>query len=64
MHYYDGNILYVIVSYFSPYMHPTYLVCNKVELQRVKQTIATDHSLSQDKNQFTCQTVLKMILIF
>jgi hypothetical protein len=35
------------------------LVCNKVELQRVKQTIATDHQLSADKNQFTCQTVLK-----
>jgi hypothetical protein len=39
------------------------LVCNKVELQSVKQTIATDHQLSVDKNQFTCQTVLKMILI-
>jgi hypothetical protein len=24
MHYYDRNILYVIVSYFFPYMHPTY----------------------------------------
>jgi hypothetical protein len=27
----------------------------------VKQAIATDHQLSADKNQFTCQTVLKMI---
>jgi hypothetical protein len=33
------------------------------KMQRVKQTIATDHQLSADKNQFTCQTVLKMILI-
>jgi hypothetical protein len=39
------------------------LVCNKVKLQRVKHTIATDHQLSADKNQFTCQTVFKMILI-
>jgi hypothetical protein len=66
MHYYDKNILYVIISYFFPYIHNTsyLLVCNKVELQRVKQTITTDHQLSEDKNQFTCQTVLKMILIF
>jgi hypothetical protein len=54
MHYYDGNILYVIVSYFFPVYASYLLVCNKVELQRVKQTIATDHQLSEDKNQFTC----------
>jgi hypothetical protein len=46
------------------FVYASYLVCNKVELQKVKQTIATDHQLSEDKNQFTCQTVLKMILIF
>jgi hypothetical protein len=45
------NFFLVYVSYL--------LVCNKVELQRVKQTIATDHQLSAD----TCQTVFKMILI-
>jgi hypothetical protein len=49
-------------NFFSVYAFYL-LVCNKVELQRVKQTIATDHQLSADKNQFTCQTVLKMILI-
>jgi hypothetical protein len=49
------HIFFVYASYL--------LVCNKVELQRVKQTIATYHQLSADKNQFTCQTVLKMILI-
>jgi hypothetical protein len=64
MHYYDGNILYVIVSNFFPVYASYLLVCKKVELQRVKQTITTDHQLSEDKNQFTCQTVLKMILIF
>jgi hypothetical protein len=64
MHYYDGNILYVIVSYFFPVYASYLLVCNKVELQRVKHIIATYHQLSEDKNQFTCQTVLKMILIF
>jgi hypothetical protein len=64
MHYYDGNILYVIFFIFFPVYTSYLLVCNKIELQRVKQTIATDHQLSEDKNQFTCQTVLKMILIF
>jgi hypothetical protein len=64
MHYYDENNLYVIVSYLFPVYASYLLVCNKVELQRVKQTIATDHQLSEDKNQFTGQTVLKMILIF
>jgi hypothetical protein len=49
---------------FFPVYASYLLVCNKVELQRVKQTIATDHQLSEDKNQFTCQTILKMILIF
>jgi hypothetical protein len=54
-------LLFHIFSVYVSYL----LVCNKVvELQRVKQTIATDHQLSEDKNQFTCQTVLKMILIF
>jgi hypothetical protein len=64
MHYYDGNILYVIVSYIFSVYASYLLICNKVKLQRVKQTIATDHQLSEDKNQFTYQTVLKMILIF
>jgi hypothetical protein len=49
-------------NFFSVYTSYL-LVCNKVELQRVKQTIATYHQLSADKNQFTCQTVLKMTLI-
>jgi hypothetical protein len=53
-------LLFHIFSVYASYL----LVCNKVELQRVKQTIATDHQLLEDKNQFTCQTVLKMILIF
>jgi hypothetical protein len=36
MHYYDGNILYVIVSYiFSVYAFYL-LVCNKVELQKTR----------------------------
>jgi hypothetical protein len=63
MHYYDVNILYVIVLYFFPVYASYLLVCNKGELQRVKQTIAIDHQLSADKNQFTYQTVLKMIMI-
>jgi hypothetical protein len=53
-------LLFHIFSVYASYL----LVCNKVELQKVKQTIATDHQLSEDKNQFTCQMVLKMILIF
>jgi hypothetical protein len=53
-------LLFHIFSIYVSYL----LVCNKVELQRVKQTITTDHQLLEDKNQFTCQTVLKMILIF
>jgi hypothetical protein len=35
------------------------LIYNKFGLQRVKQTITTDHQLSANKNQFTCETVLK-----
>jgi hypothetical protein len=53
-------LLFHIFSVYASYL----LVCNKVELQRIKQTITTDHQLSEDKNQFTYQTVLKMILIF
>jgi hypothetical protein len=53
-------LLFHIFSVYASYL----LVCNKVELQRVKQTIATDHQLLEDKNQFTCQTILKMIMIF
>jgi hypothetical protein len=45
--------LYQSFAVYASYL----LVCNKVELQRVKQTIATDDQLSEDKNQFTCQTV-------
>jgi hypothetical protein len=52
-------LLFHIFSVYASYL----LVCNKVELQMVKQTIATDHQLLEDKNQFTCQMVLKMILI-
>jgi hypothetical protein len=59
MHYYDRNILYVIVSYFFSVYASYLLVCNKFELQRVKQTIVTDHELSEDKNRFICQMVLK-----
>jgi hypothetical protein len=59
MHYYDENIIYVIVSLIFSVYASYLLVCNKVELQRVKQTIATYHQLLEDKNQFTCQTVLK-----
>jgi hypothetical protein len=34
-------------------------ICNKVGLQRIKQTIVIDYPLSAHKNQFACQTVLK-----
>jgi hypothetical protein len=54
----------MLLFHFFPIYASYLLVCNKVELQRVKQTIVTDHQLSEDKNPFTCQTVLKMILIF
>jgi hypothetical protein len=52
------GIFYMLLFYnFFPEYASYLLVCNKVDLQRVKQTIATDHQLSADKNQFTCQTV-------
>jgi hypothetical protein len=58
------GIFYMLLfhNFFSVYASYL-LVYNKVQLQRVKQTIATNHQLSADKNQFTCQMVLKMILI-
>jgi hypothetical protein len=58
------GIFYMLLFHnFFPVYASYLLVCNKVELQRVKQTIATDHQLSAHKNQFTCQMVLKMIPI-
>jgi hypothetical protein len=58
MHYYNGNIIcYCFINLFV-YAFLS-LIYNKFGLQRVKQTITTDHQLSANKNQFTCETVLK-----
>jgi hypothetical protein len=58
MHYYNGNVIcYCFINLFVYAF--LLLICNKFGLQRVNQTITTDHQFSANKNQFTCQTIFK-----